>query len=35
MSMMDELVAYASESGAQVAETPGGYSMTWRLIHGV
>ena len=29
MSIMDELVAYASESGAQVAETPGGYSMTW------
>ena len=29
MSIMDELVAYASEFGAQVAETPGGYSMTW------
>ena len=29
MSIMEELVAYASEAGAQVAETSGGNSMTW------
>ena len=29
MSIMYELVAYASEFGAQVTETLGGHSMTW------
>ena len=29
MSIMEELVAYALEAGAQVAETSGGNSMTW------
>ena len=29
MSIMDELVSYASEAGAEVADTPDGHSMSW------
>ena len=29
MPIMEELVSYASDAGAQVTETPGGHSMTW------
>ena len=29
MTIIDDLVAFASEAKATVSETPGGHSMTW------